>query len=195
MYYDAVAKKRAEEAVAAHSPTVSLAVELTRSSAEVEAFERRHDSFIEQVLLTTATTATTATAATTATTATTTATATEEGRVVVATIQSIAKEHRRIGKRDFSDTTHYKRFRHTSDVKCINVRDDQVSKYPNGDTYDGQYLNTHTHTHTSTSTAGRDRVEEEHRQYSSGAQLKHGKGVYKYVNGDKYDGDWQFDKW
>ena len=193
MYYDAVAKKRAEEAVAADSPTVSLAVELTRSSAEVEAYERRHDSFIEQVLLTTATTATTATAATTATTATTTATATEEGRVVVATIQSIAKEHRRIGKRDFSDTTHYKRFRHTSDVKCINVRDDQVSKYPNGDTYDGQYLNTHTH--TSSSTAGCDRVEEEHRQYSSGAQLKHGKGVYKYVNGDKYDGDWQFDKW
>jgi len=137
------------------------------------------------------------TTTTTATTATTTATTTEEGRVVVATIQSIAKEHRRIGKRDFSDTTYYKRFRHTSDVKCINVRDDQVSKYPNGDTYDGQYLNTHTHTstHTSTSTAGRDRVEEEHRQYSSGAQLKHGKGVYKYVNGDKYDGDWQFDKW
>jgi hypothetical protein len=135
-------------------PHASFALELTRSSAEIENFERGRDAFLSDVM----------------------SSSDEEKSTVAAIIQSITQQHQQVAKRDFSDTVHYKRFQVTNNVRCIRDRDDQVIKYPSGDTYDGQFLDTASSSDLST-------------------LMKHGKGKYKYANGDQYVGDWQFDKW
>lgn len=175
MYRNAREKKNGEESARMSN---SFALELTRSSAEVEDFELRHEKFLQNITE-----------------------SDEEGPSVVATIQSIAMQHQRVGKRDFSETSHFKRFRPTNDNQCINVRDDQISKYPNGDTYDGQFLNIDTLRSTATSSAehsssGEGEGDEGGRgPCTQTTQLKHGRGKFKYVNGDSYEGDWSYDKW
>lgn len=175
MYHDTRDKNKCKGD--AHTAS-SFAIELTRSSAEIEDFEIRHEAFLQNVTE-----------------------SDEEGPTVVATIRSIAKEHQRIVKRDFSETSHYKRFKPTNDIKCLNVRDDQISKFPNGDTYDGQFLNI-----VSSSSIAFDQHQEGPSSSSSSfsssgaggetqALLKHGSGKYKYFNGDQYEGDWSYDKW
>ena len=99
-----------------------------------------------------------------------------EALLAVEVIRSISSKHREVGKRDFTDTEHYKRYQHTNDIKCIRKRDDQVISYPSGDLYDGQFVSLSTHS-------------------TSEALLKHGKGKYSYSSGDVYEGDWQYDKW
>ena len=166
MYFNAAEK----EGVSGNTASASFAIELTRSSAEIDDYERRHDTFLQNITVSDA-----------------------EGQTVAADIKSIAKEHRCIGKRDFSDCTHYKRFQPTNDNKCINVRDDQISKFPNGDTYDGQFLDTASSSSPSLALA-RDQ-DQDSLDCTSSALLKHGRGTCKYANGDQYEGDWSYDKW
>lgn len=160
MYYNKRQQCENEDA-----SSVSYAIELTRTSAEIEDYELRHNAFLQSAI----------------------ASGRADSAPVVSVIQSISRQHHRVGKRDFSECSHYRKFQPTNDNKCINVRDDQICKYPNGDTYDGQFLDT-----TSLSPSS---CQSENVSTSEGAQLKHGKGICTYVNGDVYDGDWSLDKW
>ena len=152
MYFDPRKVVNEEEAV-------SFIIEHTRNSAEIEAFENRRQEFLKRIDR-----------------------SDEQCLHVANVIRSIEKEHVRIGKRDFNDTPHYKRYCRTNNNKCVNVRDDQICRLPNGETYDGQYIS-----------VASNSLDESHT--TSSTLLKHGKGKYIYANGDQYEGDWSYDIW